>query len=317
MTLGYDIRPWQSGDENAILDLFAASFGRTLDPAFWSWRFRDHPAGGPLVMLAWQGDRLAAHYGASQAPLWCDGQVVPAALSMTTMTHPDDRGKGLVEAVGQALYDQLRAAGYAAVWGFPNAMINATRRRKLAWIPVDDVPTLSLTVANARPIKVDPALSVTVADQIDARFGALQPLLAPRDTVGGLRDMATLQWRIDANPVNTYTRYIVPAGGGIAGYAITKAFGDQAIDIVDLQAVDDAAVAALLAAVLDSARSGGVKQLNCWCLRMDHLRIAVERAGFAATAPVTYFAGRSFDGAVRDFSDARRWRLAMIDSDLY
>ncbi len=317
MTKGYDIRVWQPGDETAILELFQASFGRKLAPEFWEWRFRDHPAGDPLIMLAWQGDRLAAHYGASQAPLWCDGEVVPAALSMTTMTHPNDRGKGLVEAVGEALYETLRSADYAAVWGFPNAMINATRRRKLAWVPVDDVPTLSMNVAAARTVPHDCAIQVQTVGAIDARFGTLQKALAQPDTRAGLRDTRLLKWRIDDNPVNTYTRYIIQAGEGIAAYAITKSFGDQAIDVIDLQAADDSHVTALLAAILEQARAKSVSQLNCWCLRMDPARTAIERFGFAATAPVTYFAGRNFDRRIRDFTDSRRWRLSMMDSDLY
>ncbi len=317
MTKGYDIRAWQPGDEQAILDLFQASFGRTLSREFWDWRFLGHPAGEPLVMLAWQGDRLAAHYGASQAPLWVEGQRVPAALSMTTMTHPDDRGLGLVEAVGEALYESLAAQGYGAVWGFPNAMINATRRRKLAWVPVDDVVTMTVDVARARGALADSAIRVEKVDRIDERFAALQKVLSRADGIEGIRDLATLQWRVDDNPVNTYTRYITPDGDGIGGYAITKTFGDQAVDVVDLRAVDDAHVTALLGAVLSDAKSASISQLNSWCLRMDPARTAVERFGFHAAAPVTYFAGRTFDGSVRGFSDARCWRLNMLDSDLY
>jgi hypothetical protein len=314
---GYDIRAWQAGDEVAIRELFQASFGRTLAADFWAWRFNDHPAGEPLIMLAWQGDRLAGHYAASQAPLTCDGQIIPAALSMTTMTHPKDRGHGLIEAVGGALYEMLGQNGYAGVWGFPNAMINATRRRKLGWVPIDDVPTLSLNVAAARARGADPALKVSIVDNIDGRFEALQQATAQPDTLAGLRSTATLEWRIDKNPINTYTRYIISAGEQIAGYAITKAFGSQAIDIVDICALDDAHVTALLASVLKQAQIDGVGTINCWCLRMDPARIAFERFGFAATAPVTYFAGRSFDPELRGFSDARRWRLSMLDSDLF
>lgn len=317
MSKGYDIRAWQAGDENAIRELFQASFGRTLAADFWTWRFQDHPAGDPLIMLAWQGDRLAAHYAASQAPLSCDGQIIPAALSMTTMTHPDDRGLGLIEAVGGALYEKLAQNGYAAVWGFPNAMINATRRRKLGWVPVDDVATMSVAVAAARAKAPDPALQVSVVDKIDARFEALQRATAQSDTLSGLRSTALLEWRIDLNPLNTYKRYVIAQGEHIAGYAITKAFGTQAIDIVDICAVDDAHIAALLSAIHTQAQSDGVEMMHCWCLRMDPARIAIERFGFAATAPITYFAGRSFDPAVRDFSDARRWRLSMLDSDLF
>lgn len=317
MTTNYDIRPWQSGDETAIFALFEASFGRQMSPEFWRWRFQDHPAGGPLVMLAWAGDRLAAHYGASQAPLSQGDQSQPAALSMTTMTHPDDRGRGLVETVGGALYETLRADGYTTVWGFPNAMINATRQRKLAWEPICDVVTLSRVIANARPIPTDPALVVSVVGAIDDRFGALRADLCEPDTVSGARDTATLQWRIDANPINSYTRYVIAAGTRITGYAITKTYQDHAIDMVDLCAVDAPHISALMARIDADAQARGVAQMNTWCLHRDPARITLERLGFAATAPVTYLGGRSFHHGLGDIWDMRRWRLSMIDSDLY
>ena len=58
MTKTYDIRTWQPGDEIAILELFEQSYGRELPLQFWNWRFKDHPSGGPLIMLAFDDEKL-------------------------------------------------------------------------------------------------------------------------------------------------------------------------------------------------------------------------------------------------------------------
>lgn len=314
--MAIEIRAWRPGDEAAVLDLFEASFGRSMSPEFWTWRYRDHPCGGPLVMLAWDGDRLVAHYGASHAPLRIDGATVRAALSMTTMTHPDYRGRGLLERTGGALYETLVAAGHAAVWGFPNAMINAARQTKLGWVPVADVATLTLNLSTrARDRAV--AQEVVETDRTDARFAALAARLEEPGTIRAARDAEILAWRVDRNPVNRYTRLVLPDGDALRGYAICKPYGPDAVDLVELAAGDRAAAEALIAAVADRAIAEGRRQVNAWCLNRDPVRLALERSGFAATAPVTYLGVRAFGPVSRDLTDPRPWRLAMLDSDLY
>lgn len=314
---GLDIRPWRPGDEHDICALFESSFGRTMGLEFWRWRFAMHPAGDPLVMLAWDGDQLVAHYGASQAPLLVDNEVVRSALSMTTMTQPDYRGRGLVELLGEALYARLAADGFAAAWGFPNAMINATRRRKLSWDPVCDVATLSMPVTSLREAKADPHLQVNRLDKVDRRFGELTRSISRPDEICGLRDADVLAWRIDQNPMNHYTRWVIEEGPDLTGYAITKTYGQSDMDIVDLCAVGARQTASLLSAIGGAAKSKGVKQLNTWVLPNAPTRIAVERFGFAVTAPVTYLGGRALNNAIGDLTDSRRWRVSMLESDLY
>ncbi|MCK0122119.1 GNAT family N-acetyltransferase [Loktanella sp. F6476L] len=317
MPKGYDIRPWRSGDEIHIRNLFKDSFGRELSADFWKWRYLDHPHGGPLVMLAWSGDDLVAHYGASQAPFLINSEIMPAALSMSTMTHPKHRGRGLVEAVGEALYEDLRQASYAAVWGFPNPMINATRQRKLGWEPVCDVATLSLATKSVAHTATESLPAVEKVPAIDARFENLNNRLANSTGLQSLKDEKTLKWRIDVNPVNTYTRYIITDRSDISAYAITKNYGIAETDIVDLQAIDERHTKALLHSICSDAQNAGIERLNTWCLNKGGPRLALERFGFSANSPVTYLGGRQFNSAVGDFTDARRWSLAMLDSDLY
>ncbi|SPH16889.1 hypothetical protein DEA8626_00403 [Defluviimonas aquaemixtae] len=312
--MALDIRPWRPGEETEILKLFQASFGRPMAEDFWRWRYLDHPAGDPLVILAWDGDRLAAHYAASHAPLQIDGESVPAALSMTTMTDPDYRGQGLMEKTGSALYDVMAASGIKAVWGFPNVFSNVTFQRKLGWTSVGDIANLSLTLDD-RP--APETTDVVEVPEIDGRFGQLAARVAASVQVCGARGEAILRWRVDRNPVNRYTRLILPDGEEIAAYAILKSYGDDAFDLVDFCADGADAARGMILAVVGVARAHGRTRVNAWCLNRDANRLVLERAGFVAGGPVTYFGAREFGDPGRDLTDPRLWRLSMLDSDLY
>lgn len=306
-----EFRTWQPGDEAAILDLFHVVFGTSMSEAFWRWRYLDHPAGGPLIALAWDGDRLAAHYAACRAPLLVDGLSRPAALSMTTMTHPDYRGQGLLERTASVLYAQMAEDGMHAVWGFPNRNVNVPRRRKLGWKAVADIPVMARDI---RPGEVFPQAILTETDRIDARFDSV---LSKPEGLQGDRRAELLSWRIDRNPVNRYLILTLPSSDGLDGYAILKPYGGDQFDLVLMAAGDDQAFTDLIAGSLAAAQVRGARRVNCWSLPQDPARIALERAGFGATAPVTYFGGRVLCGDDTGFDDPRRWRIAMIDSDIY
>lgn len=313
--MSLEIRPWRAGDEAAILQLFQASFGRPLPDAFWRWRYLDHPSGGPLVMLAWDGERLAAHYAASHAPLQIGSEIVPAALSMTTMTDPAYRGQGLMERTGSALYEVMSASGIEAVWGFPNIFSNVTFQKKLGWRAVADIANLCLVLGDRQRTDVAEAVEM---DRTDARFARLATRVAGMQSVAGARSAETLEWRVDRNPVNRYSRLILPDGPeDIAAYAILKPYGADALDLVDFRADGTEAARMMLEAVAFRAWAAGKRRINAWCLNRDAHRQEFERTGFAAGAPVTYFGARPFAARQTGLTDPRNWRLSLLDSDLY
>lgn len=306
-----EIRAWQPGDEAAILMLFETVFGTPMSKEFWQWRYLEHPAGSPLIALAWDGDRLAAHYGACRAPLLVDGQSRPAALSMTTMTHPDYRGQGLLERVALALYEQSASDDLYAVWGFPNRNVNVPRRRKLGWSAIADIPVMTRDI---RPGESFSQGSLIESARIDSRFDTVLPQY---QGLQGDRRAEFLSWRIDRNPANRYQILTLPASGGLDGYAILKPYGETEFDLVLMAANDEKAYPDLIVGSLAAAEARGARRVNCWSLPQDPTRIHLERAGFQATSPVTYFGGRVLSGNKAGFDDPRRWRIAMIDSDVY
>lgn len=306
-----DIRPWQPGDETAILDLFQTTFGSRMSLDFWKWRYLDHPAGGPLIMLAWDGDRLAAHYAASRAPLVVNGETRPAALSMTTMTHADYRGQGLFEQTASALYGQMADEGLFAVWGFPNRNSNPSFRRKLGWDAIADISVMSRDLRDGETF---PDSSLTEVSHIDSRFDTVRP---PTVGLRGAHGSRLLSWRIDRNPANRYLKLVLPSGDGLDGYAILKSYKETEFDLVLLAATDAKAYPDLIAGCLSAVQARGGKRLNCWCLPQDEARLPLERQGFQAVSPVTYFGGRVLTGEGPAFDDVRGWRISMIDSDIY
>lgn len=307
-----EIRPYQAGDEAAILDLFKTTFGRDLPLAFWRWRQVDNPSGGPWTELVWDGDRLAGHYAVSAANLCIDGNVVQACLSMTTMVHPDYRGQGIFEKSAESLYARLSAEGVKAVFGFPNNNSHRPFIQKLGWNDTYEIPTLSLDIPD-RPARHE---NVWEIDGFDDRFDLFWAQIKTSRAIWAVRDRAALEWRFARNPVNAYKAAALFNGAELRGYAVFKAYGDG-IDIVDLVAADPKDAPHLIGWLEAYARKNGFSRLSTWCAPTSPARRHFEAAGFIPGGPITYLGGRALADLDRDLSDVRNWHFSMSDSDVY
>ena len=90
----FDFRRYRPGDEEAILDLFARSFGasRTLD--HWRWKYQQNPFGNEHISLAWDADCLVAQYAAYSIPFWRNGAEMFAHHIADIMTDRSVRHVG-------------------------------------------------------------------------------------------------------------------------------------------------------------------------------------------------------------------------------
>ncbi len=313
--MAVQLRPYQPGDEAAILELFATSFGRPMSRAYWTWRFCDNPLGGPWIELAWDGDRLAAHYAVSPAELVVGGARRKTALSMTTMTHPDYRGQDLFGRLADQLYGRLAAAGFTAVWGFPNRFSHRLFLRRLEWRDVGEVTTLVLDLAASRARSRD---GYRLA-RLDRAPDWLDRLACHEgtDAIRLSRRAPLVAWRLFAAPGTDYRCYSLHKGDEERGFLAVKPYGADALDIVDLLAEDAADLEAALALLAAEAQQAGIRHLNCWVSLFHPWRGEMERLGFAPDAPVTMLGARWFEDSFSDPYDLRSWRLPMIASDVF
>jgi GNAT superfamily N-acetyltransferase len=314
--MSFDVRPWQPGDEAAILALFRDSYGKDLSEATWTWRFATAAAGPGVIVLAWDGPRLAAHYAVTAVQLSVDGADVACGLSGTTMTHPDYRGVGLFPRLAEATYAAMHARGMQLVWGFPNDLSHRGFVEDLGWKDIYEIPTLRATLPLRRAVDGDAA--VREETHLDGDFDALWQVARRRYRMVGRRDARALRWRYIDNPGDRYRLLALRDASGLGGYAVIKRY-QQELHVIDLLARDDASEARLARTAIAVAQSEGAASVSLWLAPHRPLHGELERLGFRNDKPVTYFGARAFDPTVDRtiVEDYRSWHVMMGDSDVY
>ncbi len=319
MSYGLKIRAYRLGDEIQILRLFRQSYGRDLDRKVWFWRFQDNPAGQGIIYLGWDKDTLAAHYGVSAVVMRISGWDWLTGLSGTTMTHPDYRGQGLFPKLARKTYDQMRQAGMAMVWGFPNTQSHRGFVRDLEWVDIYEIPTLRLALPGHRLLPVPPPTNILELQWFDGRFDQLWEQVRDDYRIIAKRDRDYLQWRYVKNPVTEYHILAYVDGDDVMGYAVYKRYREE-LQIVDILTRPDIEIGlTLISRLVQIGLEQSLSSVGLW-LNVSHpLHRALERLGFYNDRPVIYFGGLSLQSHLQETEiyDFRNWYLTMGDSDVF
>jgi GNAT superfamily N-acetyltransferase len=312
-----DARPLDPTSErelSSVLDLFQLVYGFELPRAVYRWRFLDNPFGAPLVTLLWNGQTLAGHYAASPMRSWWRGEV-QSAQSMTTMTHPAYRNRGVFTSLAEDLYARMTALGYQMIWGLPNTQSHYGFTTKLGWRDIAVMFTMT-RVLGEQDGKTD-ALDELVelpsgVDDLFARSddGRLYP---------SARDASYMRWRYVGNPT---VRYRFFAGDDVLLVAkdYTTSPTTRSLELVDyLYARAAKRFGALVRATCAWAQARGYTTVRTWMATTDAAFGELEKLGFAPREPLAYFGGRTLGGFV--IPDAH-WShagfgITMGDSDNY
>ena len=85
---------------NKLEQLFRIAFGKEVQPGFLHWRYIQNPQKTLLMNVEKYNGEIVANYSVSPTRLSLRSSFINAALSMTTMTHPDFERKGLFTKLG-------------------------------------------------------------------------------------------------------------------------------------------------------------------------------------------------------------------------
>lgn len=321
-----ETRPLDTTSPSEVADVLALVrlvYGRDMSEAFYRWRFLASPFGAPLVSLLWDGGTLAGHYAMSPTRSWCGalGGPVATAQSMTTMTHPDYRNRGVFTDLAADLYARAESRGVAMVWGMPNTQSHFGFREKLGWRDIGVMFTMARAVTATDAASVAPVLELlsgppTEVGELFARSDDGRVFLAAREH-------AYFQWRYLDHPTVTYRFATLPGGAGDV-LAVIKSY-EVTADVRSLEVVDclygrsPARFGELMRALIAHASSTGHAFVRTWMGLADPAFGALEKLGFVPREPLAYAGGREL-GTSR--LPATTWSHAgcyvtMGDSDNY
>ena len=315
-----DCRPYESGDESKILQLFAASYGgRTMTNDHWRWRFLDNPAGQAAIELAWQGGELVGHYAVVPVVLAVRGREMLTGLSVTAMIHPRFRRRGLFPFLAKRAYAGLARDGCVAVWGFPNPNSHRGHVRELGWKDLREIPILQLELVKL-PLAFHVSSNVVELRRFDERFDdfwrnvqSLYPLLVRRN-----REYLT--WRFTRRPDRDCRILGFIRDNELLGYAVFMSYLDEHCQIVDILTVNDNSVGRqLVVGVASMAREDGLKTVRLWLPSTVPLHWELEKLAFENVAPITYLGALVLNQRAPgiDCEAFYQWYYTMSDSDVF
>jgi hypothetical protein len=241
----WTIRPYRAGDERALTALFGRVFGRAISEERYRWKLRQPPTPVENVWLAVDGDAPIFHYAGIPTRYRLPGGEALAMVSVDTMTAPEFQRRGLLSAVGRAVYDTWRAAGVAFVIGLPNERWGS-RAGALGWEPLFDLQWLARplrpeailarrlrlpALARLAPLgaawnalwrlrlRRDPAVRVRLVERAGPEFDQLWERCGADAAASVVRDSAWVNWRYLDAPAFGYRVLLAERDGRPAGYA--------------------------------------------------------------------------------------------------
>lgn len=317
------VADYKDGDAKHILDLFNATFKRPMSYEYWKWRFEDNPAGKHLIKLMWDGNMLVGHYAVSALNLMVEGAVKPAALSMSTMTHPDYFGKGIFSTLATELYGTLKNQyGCECVMGFPNSNSHYGFIKNLQW---RDLGVVHHLIKDVTLIERKSSPNIRLARSFSDEHISQLHSIAEGFSVWVDRGKNFMNWRITNNPKVKY--YIFEyVDSSLKGFLVVKTFPSDKKGVENIYIVENGIPFCniqLLCIFISHivayfSESCSVETVNTWLPLFDNRHIYYEREGFGAGGKLTYIGVCPFlDRSSAVISDYRNWYYSYSDSDIY
>ncbi|MFC2004675.1 GNAT family N-acetyltransferase [Chloroflexota bacterium] len=317
-------RDYQRGDEYEILTLYKQVNEREMTSAHWKWKFEENPSGKSVIKLMFDDKKLIGFYAVIPTNVQVGRNLVKAALSVNTMTHPDYRGQGIFAYLGKEAYQVCEQKGVKFVYGFPNNNIYQSRIKKLEWKGFGKMSVLQRDL-KIRGDVVSRAKNIHEIDKFDVRVNSLWGKVRANYCVIVPRTMDFLNWRFVQHPTTEYSKYIfADKVNDVVGYVVLKIYarGDEIQGhIIDMLCIDEKdVVESLLGFSYDYFIKRGIRSLSCWMPDVSFYAQVLKEGGFTRGEFETYFGVKTLDKEdrlLRNVEQLDNWHLTMCDSDVF
>jgi hypothetical protein len=234
------VRPYRDDDEPEVLDLLRGSLGggpggqRT--PEYFRWKHVDNAFGRSFMIVAQRGERIIGFRALMRWRFECDGRIVEAVRPVDTVTHPDERGRGVFSHLTRTALDALQGE-VDLVFNTPNQN-SLPGYLKMGWQVVGQVP---VWITVRRPVRfaraklrrsspagrpTPPPIAAPSAAEALVDEGAIESLLeGAEDPSWGWstpRSVEFLRWRYGRAPLLGYHAVREDRDGAPVGLAFFR-----------------------------------------------------------------------------------------------
>ncbi len=249
-----ETRAWAPGDEAQILDLFARAFPhapRSIE--HFDWKYRRNPFGNERISLAFDDEKLIAHYAGYVVPFFAYGENVLAHQIGDTMTDVSVRhiGRGPTSVIGRTaldFYARFCEGRIAFNYGFN---VGNIQKISLRYLRSDRVEPVTYRVA-PRPHRLRKyarwlrGFQLEIVRDTTPEWDALFERCAGAYRFLVRRDAAYVRWRYLDCPDTKYHVIAIRKWRRLVGWIVFRirgnrfVWGDALFDPNDLDAMDAA-----------------------------------------------------------------------------
>lgn len=317
---------YREGDEHKILDLFSEVFNRRMSLEVWKWRFIENPFGKGIIKLLFDDNKLIGHYAVTPMEVKVTNKVVNTTFSMTTMTHPNYRGRGIFSLLGEETYREATQRGFKFVYGFPNQNSYLGFIKKLNWKGFGNMDVWQKNLGGKYVGGHAENKKIKKVEEFDNDIDSLWTKVRQNYPVVVPRTKDFLNWRFVQNPEVDYIKYIhTDSKGEVSGYIVPKVYhsgNELKGHVVDLLSVPDKKVVrTLLQCAYNHFIEQGITDISCWFPKNGFYADILRGEGFSlGKMERTFFGCRIFDEndeSLKVIENISNWYLTMGDSDVF
>ncbi len=302
-------------DLPGVLDTLRAALGETAllrrTPEQWNWKHTTNPFGRSIVLVAVDGDRIAAVRAFMRWQLTTpDSADLSCVRAVDTAVHPDYQRKGLFRRLNDAAIEVARDEGVDLIFNTPNSQ-SRPGYLKQGWKDVGPIGVMvrpNVHIFTRHPDDELPDAShvlpgARAASGLDGSDRAPRGLRTPRTE-------AYRQWRFEQHPTATYLR--IDEGASTAVVRVNRRNGRDELIVSELLGTDSRR------AITATAKRSQAAYLIGWFSKGSPERKAATRAGLIPAPRVTALdlVARPLSTIDTDVFDLDNWDLALSDLEL-
>ena len=228
-------RPYESGDEKAILETFNLVFREVCGEGYqdrdmerWRWSFLENPAGYRIMLGMTEDGRVACQYAGIPMKVYTSagtGQELSFFHAVDSMVHPEFRAgirkKGAFIEVAKRFFDRFGGSTDELGFGYPVRPAWRIGERYLGYRLIKSLDFL-LAEIDVRPSPVPTAVQVEQIERFDAGQDELYESLKNEFPCMLIKDSRYLNWRYaDCEDVD-YRILQATAEGKARGYLVLR-----------------------------------------------------------------------------------------------